>query len=391
MKTMLIRGPLLSQSGYGVHSRQIFKWALENTDYQIFVQVLPWGITPWYTNSDACDGLIGEIFKRTAPINTKCDVSMQIQLPNEWDTSLAKTNIGVTAVVETDICSKEWVSACNNMSAVVVPSKFCKQTLLNSGHSGKNLFVISESFIDECNLPIRESYPFRTSVNFLLFGQITDMNVETDRKNTFNAIKWFCETFEETVGDDVHPDDVGLVIKTNCGTNSKIDYNLTKRQLQAYIKNVRKGNYPKIYLLHGHMTNEEVVGLYKHPKLLALLAPTRGEGFGLPILEAAACDLPVIATNWSGHLDFLGDDHWLKVEKRTVMVPAGKIDGRIFVENSKWAEPLEFSYKQKLRYAAMNMVDVKSQAKKLGEKVRSKFSHKVIVEDYNKLFRRLKC
>ena len=391
MKTLLIRGPLLSQSGYGVHARQIFKWALENTDYEIIAQVLPWGITPWYTNGDACNGLIGEIFQRTAPINVKCDLSFQIQLPNEWDTSLAHKNVGVTAVVETDKCSQDWVRACKRMDAVVVPSSFSKSVLTNSGHNGKNLYVIHESYIEECEGDYSENFPFTTSVNFLLFGQITDVNVEADRKNTFNAIKWFCETFSETVGGDVYPDDVGLIVKTNFGRNSKIDFHHTKKQLEAYIKNVRKGNHPKIYLLHGHMSNEEVVGLYKNNKLLALLAPTRGEGYGLPILEAAACDLPVIATNWSGHLDFLGDKNWMKIEKRTVKVPDAKIDNQIFVKDSKWAEPLEFSYKQKLKYASMNMNETKKAAKILGESVRKNFSHKKIVKDYNKLLRRLKC
>lgn len=391
MKTMLIRGPLLSQSGYGVHARQIFKWACENTNYNIFVQVLPWGITPWYTNKDDCNGLIGEIFKRTAPPNSMCDVSIQVQLPNEWDTSLARKNIGVSAIVETDICNPSWVNDCYKMDAVVVPSTFSKEVLCNTGHNGRNLHVIPESFIDECNADHRENFRFETSVNFLLFGQITDMDTEGDRKNTFNAIKWFCETFSETVGNDVNPDDVGLVIKTNLGRNSKIDYNLTKSKLKEYISHVRNGNYPKIYLLHGHMTNKEVVGLYKHPKLLSLVAPTRGEGYGLPILEAAACNLPVIATNWSGHLDFLGKDNWLPVEKRIVQVPHSKIDNNIFVQNAKWAEPLEFSYKQRLKYAATNMTKIKRNAKILGADVREKFNFDTIAVKYNKLFKNLRC
>jgi hypothetical protein len=68
-------------------------------------------MTPWMINPDMEDGLIGEIMKRTAPINEKFDVSVQLQLPNEWDPSLAKVNIGLSAFVETDKCNPQWLDA----------------------------------------------------------------------------------------------------------------------------------------------------------------------------------------------------------------------------------------------------------------------------------------
>ena len=37
----------------------------------------------------------------------------------------------------------------------------------------------------------------------------------------------------------------------------------------------------------------------------ALVFPSKAEGFGLPCIEAISCGLPVIATNYSGHSQFL--------------------------------------------------------------------------------------
>ena len=48
-----------------------------------------------------------------------------------------------------------------------------------------------------------------------------------------------------------------------------------------------------------------MAGLYTHPKIHAYVSTTHGEGFGLPLFEAAAHGLPIAATDWSGHLDFL--------------------------------------------------------------------------------------
>jgi hypothetical protein len=53
------------------------------------------------------------------------------------------------------------------------------------------------------------------------------------------------------------------------------------------------------------MSDKEMNALYTHPKVKAYITSTHGEGFGLPLFEAAYNGLPVIAPDWSGHVDFL--------------------------------------------------------------------------------------
>ena len=66
------------------------------------------------------------------------------------------------------------------------------------------------------------------------------------------------------------------------------------------------GSVP-IYFLHGDLTQEEMNGLYGHPKVKAMLNFTKGEGFGRPLLEFSLTGKPIIVSGWSGHLDFLKD------------------------------------------------------------------------------------
>ena len=89
MAHILLRAPLLTQSGYGVHSRQIFRWA-KTRGHKVSSQLLPWGITPWFCNKNYLDGLVGEIMETSGEMDSQPDISFQIQLPNEWDTSAAK-------------------------------------------------------------------------------------------------------------------------------------------------------------------------------------------------------------------------------------------------------------------------------------------------------------
>ena len=146
-KKVLVRAPLLTLSGYGVHSRQVMKWALSRDDFEVSTQCLPWGMTPWLVNSDDQEGLVGEIMKRSLdPTDqSRYDLSLQVQLPNEWDPTLAKFNVGITAAVETDRCNPTWLKHCNEMDMIIVPSQHTKNVLVNSGNIVTPVHVISES------------------------------------------------------------------------------------------------------------------------------------------------------------------------------------------------------------------------------------------------------
>lgn len=379
MKNVLVRAPLLSVSGYGVHSRQVFEWAKSINTWNVSTQVLNWGNTTWYLNPDAENGLIGEIMSRSTNQTKDFDISIQVQLPNEWDPNVAKYNIGVTAAVETDKCNPAWVDAVNKMSVVIVPSDHVKRTLMTSGNVTTPIHVIGEWFIPEI-LTHKDplDIKFKTNFNFLIVSQMTSQNSADDRKNILDTLKWMLDVFKDDK-------DVGIILKTNFGRGTKIDKKFTQDNVEKFINQNRKGAFPRIYLMHGTMTSEEIARLYRHPTIKCYVNLTRGEGFGLPILEASVAELPVIATNWSAHLDFMKLGKFIPVDYTLIDIPASKVDGNIFVANTKWAQPLEADFKKRLQKFRSSYDAPKQWAHELSKKCIEKFSREAILKQYNDL------
>ena len=377
MLDVVIRAPLLSYSGYGEHSRQIFKWLTTRSDWNIITQIVQWGSTTWMVNPDMENGLVGDIMSRSNDEKKIHDVSFQVQLPDEWDLSLAKFNIGVTALVETDKCNPDWIENINNMDLVIVPSNHVKQTILNTGSPTTPICVIPESYLDDIDNPDLDAIDLGidTKFNFLIVGTFTGSDPYNDRKNLFFTIKWLCETFK-------NDPDVGIIVKTNHGRGTIIDRSITKGKIKQVRDEVRKGEYPKIHMLHGNLTSSEMAAVYRND-IKCFVSLTRGEGYGLPLLESAASGIPIIATNWSGHLDFLRLGKFIPVHYKMVDVPDSRVDGRIFTTGTQWADPLESDFKKKVKKFRNSYEKPMAWASDLSTKIKENFSHSSVCKIYD--------
>ena len=101
------------------------------------------------------------------------------------------------------------------------------------------------------------------------------------------------------------------------------------------------------------MTDEEIHALHAHPRVRASVSFTHGEGFGLPLFEAAYMGIPVIAPGWSGQCDFLLDDEmkekFYNVSFDIAPIPEQVLWEGVLIKESGWAYAREVSAKEKMR------------------------------------------
>jgi glycosyltransferase involved in cell wall biosynthesis len=358
IKKVLIKGPVLSRSGYGEQARFALRALRSRPDlFDIYIVNIPWGRTGQISSVDEEAEFIHQtLIKTQAYVQQRgyFDISLQVTVPNEFE-KIAPVNVGYTAGIETTKVSPQWIAKSNEtVDKIIVVSNHSKKVFEQTKYDIKDQAGNEHKEwglqvpIEAVNYPVRMFEPeevnieFRTSKNFLAVSQWGP------RKNLENTIKWFVETF----ADD---EDVGLVVKTNTASDSVPDRELTQKRLEALL-NACGPRKCSVYLIHGELSPGNLAWLYKHPTMKALINIGHGEGFGLPLFEAAYHGLPLITTAWSGQMDFI-----CKPNKKGKQVPrVAKVDydiehvqktavwDGIIQADSKWAFAKENSYKRTL-------------------------------------------
>ena len=137
---------------------------------------------------------------------------------------------------------------------------------------------------------------------------------------------------------------------------------------------------PNIYLLHGEMSDEEVNMLYNHPKVKAMVSFTKGEGFGRPLLEFSAVNKPIIATGWSGHMDFLDPSFNYLVSGTLTNVHRSAVIDKMLLKEAQWFSPDSTQAGTALRLVFDDYKKYAELAKRQGYKSRTSFSWEKMAE-----------
>jgi glycosyltransferase involved in cell wall biosynthesis len=385
MKKVLLKGPVLSRSGYGEQTRFALRSLRTRPElFDVYLLNIPWGRTGHVSEQNEESDFIKNCLLKTAEYvrrGGQFDISVQVTVPNEFE-KIAPVNIGYTAGIETNKVSPQWIQKSNaTVDKVIVVSNHSKKIFLDTKYTIQNSQTGETTDdwglqvpVEAVNYPVRIVDPepldidITTNNNFLVVSQ---WGV---RKNLENTIRWFVQQFEDD-------EDVGLIVKTNTASDSIMDREFTAARLTALL-----GENPnrkcKVYLVHGELSPSQLTWLYQHETMKALINIGHGEGFGLPLFEAAYNGLPLITIPWSGQMDFICKPNKKgKKYPRVARVdfdikqvqPEAVWDG-VVQKDSMWAYAKEQSYKRVLKDVLEKQTHYRKEAEALKNYILEEFT-----------------
>ncbi len=259
-----------------------------------------------------------------------------------------KYKIGYTMLETTGIPSS-WVEQCNRMDEIWVPSSFNVKTFCDSGVKVP-MHVVP--------LGIDPGYYNRKIISYKKHNRYTFLTVFEwgERKAPEVLLKAYSKAFTAK-------DDVVLLCKVNNNDSSiHVENEIRKLGLPA--------DGPEIIFLYNTAFDDyDMPTLYRSAD--CFVTATRGEGWGMPILEAMACGLPAIATNWSAQTDFLNEKTGYPVEVEKLIDAKAKC---AYYEGFKWAQASEEHLIQRMRYVYEHREEAAALGQTASDFVRREFS-----------------
>ena len=345
--TLVFQSPCFTRSGYGDHSRDLLKSLRKMDKYDIKIIPLRWGNTPQNNVDGESDFGRWMLERVITEVSDKPDVFIQVSVANEFSAK-GGYNIGITAGVETTICPKDFIDGCNNMDLIIVPSNFTRQNIGGTVYQQKD--QATEQIVGEIKVtkPIEVLFEgvdteifskgsgkdvlanVKEDFNFLIVGHWLKGELGQDRKDIGMAIKTFATVFQY-LPKDKRP---GLIVKTSHAGFSVIDREATREKLEGVLKPLGD-KCPSVYLIHGDMEETDMSNLYHHPKVKAMISFAKGEGYGRPMAEFTLTGKPIIASGWSGQLDFLPPEHSVLLEGSLTPVHESAAD-QFCMKEAQW-------------------------------------------------------
>jgi glycosyltransferase involved in cell wall biosynthesis len=251
---------------------------------------------------------------------------------------------------ETDKVPLDFAINLQRVDEIWTGSEFNKQAMINAGVT-KDIYIIPEA-IDARTSPAQFDPYITENKDDYKFYSIFEW---TERKNPLALLEAYWREFEDTEG-------VSLTLKTyqiSFGPDKREGIDQQIRKLKARL-NLKR--FAPIYMYRQLMDRRQVYRFHK--SFDCFVSAHRGEGWGIPQMEALLMEKPIISTNLGGIHEYLTHKKDALLVDYT-MVPVDNLgyNGQWYTPDQKWGAINIDSLRKNMRWVFEN----KSKAETIGK------------------------
>lgn len=358
-------GPLLDYSGYGEANRHDLG-ALLSQDINVTTRI------PRYTREQTDYDALGVAAKDLEDAEMGFNINIIHTTPDQFGKMVVEGKYNIGRVFwETDKLPPDFANGCMYLDEIWTGSEFNKQAIINAGVD-KPVYIVPEAI--DTTQDFTQLKPYKTKADrTFTFYSIFEW---TERKNPDTLLRAFWQEFTEA-------DDVSLVMKTYLD-----DFSITKKieisQAIGAIKSaLNQPYYPQAYVYRELMDRKQIYRFHK--SFDCYVSPHRGEGWGIPQMEAMLLGKPIISSNLGGIHEYLTDGKDALLLKDITMVPVSNTrNTQWYLGDQKWGSPTVAELRQKMRWVYEN----KKEAVKIGEAAKKTVEAKFSLDMVGKIMKK---
>ena len=267
------------------------------------------------------------------------------------------------AVIESTSIHPHLVDRCNSMDEILVPTTFTAEVFRKAGVT-RPIHVVSHGVDTAYYRPPERRKPLPGGKGFNFLAVATHV----ERKNMRHLVRAFLEEFRSS--EDVA---LFLLLRPEFHTSQ----NNVALEFTDWEREWGNDSAP-IFLWTGYLTREHLRDFYANAN--AYVMPSN-EGFGLTVLEAMACETPVIALDHGGVVDFVN-------EQNGTLVPTGRsylardIDTIPYV-GDEFHEPDLAALKRAMRDVLVNEAAARERARIARSDCETRLTWKAVSADFS--------
>jgi len=312
--------PISDPSGYSYVARWLLRELLKANVEIAFKEMYQWNpglSSEKYGTNDIIRKLKRKAFESAPKIS--------LVLPDQFSREEGMYNIGYS-MFETDRISDVWAFMCNRMDECWVPTVFNYNTFRKSGVEKSKLRVMPFGVdVDLFSPKVEPLKLLETEDRFVFFSDFQ----WSIRKGWDVLLKAYYEEFSRD-------EDVCLVLKVyEAIPGDPRSEAVILRDVKSIKRRFNKA-LPKVLWFRHMLSDAMMPSLYKAAD--CFVSTTRGEGWGLGLIQAMSMELPSIVTGWSAHTDYANESNAYMIDYEMIETHASMLWHPSY-KNAFYADP----------------------------------------------------